>query len=113
MKNIVDESKSILKERIEYSILESSGGDHPLTKSCWEKLANVMSGSLDICMAVIDAATDEELEFITEVLDDVTDILVSEEFLSALEERKSKFEKIGCSITADINYAKQVLSKIT
>lgn len=110
MRDFVTESKDILSERKKYSILESTGGEHPLTKECWGKLSKVMSDSVETCMTIIDSANKEELEFITEVLDDVTDVLISDKYIKELENRKSKFDKIGCSIDTDIAYAKELLS---
>ena len=113
MNNLIAESKLILRERIAYSELEKSGGDHPLTASCWQRLTDLMSVSLDACMAVIDAANDDELGYITEVLDDLANKLVSVRFVQELEKRKSRFDAINCSISADIEYAKKVLSAST
>ena len=105
----IAEVRELIAKRMEYAELEKSGGDHPCTNQVWQDLLEIIAVTTDDAIAIIDACSELELPWLSEVFDDLSEKLQSTKFIDYLEQLQER--NPGIDFFADIKYAKVVLNK--
>jgi len=107
----IEKVKLLLSKRSEYAELEKHGGDHPQTDDVWLQLANTIAIDEDEAIDIIDILSEEEIYWLSEVFDDISEKLQSEKFVAYLRKLQKKFPDIDLSV--DIEFAQKALNKAT
>ncbi len=107
----VGKVKSLLSKRIEYAEIEKHGGDHPKTNDVWNQLTSTIATDEDEAIDIIEILSEEEIYWLSEVFDDISEKLQSEKFVAYLRKLQKKFPDIDLSV--DIEFAQKALNKAT
>lgn len=94
--------KEILEER---KILHP---DDPAVLRCWNKLVQELTKNEDDTINYFYMCTDDEIEWLSEVFEDIAEVFKSESFISALKEIQKKFPDLD--LESDIKYAQQSIN---
>ncbi|WP_434779305.1 hypothetical protein [Neisseria sp. Ec49-e6-T10] len=81
--------------------------DDPRTDEIWEELTRIFSKSEDDTIYFIRNCDENELEWISEVFEDVSKNLQSHEFIQVLEQLNNKYPHL--KLEMDINFAKKAI----
>lgn len=92
----------ILKERKAKHIEDDMG-----IQKCWEKMTNILSEDEDETIAYLNKCPKEDLYYISEVFEDISENLQSIKFIACLRELDKKFPELD--MTNDINLAEEYL----
>ncbi|MGC6768496.1 hypothetical protein [Enterococcus sp. LJL51] len=95
--------KILLEERIKLL------PDEPKVNRIWEELIEIFSKNKKETNEYLAMASRKQIEWISEVFEDISENLQSKEFISLLKELEKKFSDLDLSV--DILYAEKALKK--
>jgi len=81
--------------------------DDPKITEIWEELANIFSKNEKLTIEYLNGYSEAQLEWISEVFEDISENLQSKEFIVSLEKLQKKFPDLDLEM--DILYAKKAL----
>ncbi|MBC1921232.1 hypothetical protein [Listeria grayi] len=95
IKNLINERKELLP-------------DDPKTNEIWDELTQVFSEDEKETIEYLNNCPENQLEWISEVFEDISESLQSEDFIDTLEKLQKKFPNLDLEM--DISYAKEALN---
>ncbi|MDE6233451.1 MAG: hypothetical protein K2M60_08935 [Lachnospiraceae bacterium] len=99
MKDIMDE---IIVERKSKNIEDDYG-----IQNCWNKMIDVLSKDIYETVAYLENCSEEDIYFISEVFEDVSEQVKSKEYIKCLRRLDNKFPNL--SMTKDIDLAEEYI----
>lgn len=97
IKNLMDK---IIAERKEKSIEDDYG-----IQECWDKMVKLLSQDVDETVQYLGNCSEEEIYFISEIFEDISEQLQSEKYILCLRELDKKFPNLN--MTDDIDLAEE------
>lgn len=95
IKNLMDK---IIDERKKKNIEDDYG-----IQVCWDKMVEILSNNICETIEYLENCSEEDLYFISEIFEDVSEQLKSEEFITCLRKLDIKFPNLD--MTKDIDLA--------
>lgn len=95
LKDIMDK---IIAERKSKDIEDDYG-----IQTCWDKMIHVLSNDIYETVAYLENCSEEEIYFISEVFEDISEQLQSKQYIDCLKKLDKKFPDL--SMTKDIDLA--------
>lgn len=99
IKNLMDK---ILAERKEKNIEDDYG-----IQDCWGKMVEILSKDVHETVAYLECCSEEDIYFISEVFEDVSEQLQSKEYIDCLRKLDEKFPSLN--MTKDIDLAEEYM----
>ncbi|WPC43876.1 hypothetical protein [Clostridium sp. JS66] len=96
-----DKINSIIKERV------SMHPDDPRIMNKWRELTDIFTENQEDTIEFLNTCSEENVEWISEVFEDISEILQSSQFISCIEKLNDKFKDLN--LDQDIRYAKEVI----
>lgn len=93
--------KVLIEERIKLL------SDDPKIGEIWNDLTQIFSKNEQATIEYLNNCSESQIEWISEVFEDISENLQSEEFIDTLEKLQKKFPNLDLEI--DISYAKEAL----
>ena len=93
--------KTLIEERIKLL------PDDPKMSEIWNELTQIFSKNEQATIEYLNNCSECQIEWISEVFEDISENLQSEEFIDTLEKLQEKFS----DLEMDISYAKETLRK--
>lgn len=93
-----------MKELIN-SLKNADMNDHILIHDLWDKEIEVLSFSLDETINYLNAASEEDIYWCSEVWDDISRHFKSKELIDVMIKCKDKYPNIAKDLEIDIKYA--------
>lgn len=81
--------------------------DDPRIGEIWEELTQIFSQDEKLTIEYLNNCPESQLEWISEVFEDISENLQSEYFIDTLEKLQNKFTDLDLEV--DISYAKEAL----
>lgn len=83
-----------------------------VVQEMWDKQIKVLCANLDDTIAYLKIATQEEIHYLTEVFEDVSEYWQSEELVQAMEDAVNRCDEHERKLSqVDLYYARKVLKK--
>lgn len=99
IKNLMD---NIIAERKSKSIEDDYG-----IQVCWDKMVEILSSNIYETIEYLENCSKEDLYFISEIFEDVSEQLKSKEFIDCLRKLDIKFPELD--MTRDIDLAEEYI----
>ena len=93
---------NILAERKEKNI-----NDHYGIQDCWNKIINILSEDTTQTIDYLENCSKEEIYYISEIFEDISEILQSEKFITCLRNLDKKYPDLD--MTDDIDLAESYI----
>ena len=96
------------KKRIEelIQIRKEMHLDDPNITNIWNELADLLSQNIDDTVKIISELSRDEVYWVSEVFEDISENLMSQEFINCIESLAKKYSDID--ISDDIEFAKKL-----
>lgn len=98
-KNLMDK---IIAERKKKSIEDDYG-----IQDCWDKMVDILSKDIYETVAYLESCSEEDIYFISEIFEDVSEQLQSKEYIECLRRLDKKFPSLN--MTKDIDLAEEYI----
>lgn len=97
------------KKRIEelIQIRKEMHPDDPNITNIWNELASLLSQNIDDTVKIISELSRDEVYWVSEVFEDISENLMSQEFINCIESLAKKYSDID--ISDDIEFAKKIM----
>lgn len=95
--------KKIIDERIKMH------PDDPRIIGKWKELTNIFTANESETIEYLNNCSEYIVEWVSEVFEDISEVLQSEKFIKCIEVLKSKFENLD--LEQDILYAKEAINQ--
>lgn len=95
---IKEDMMEIIEERKKKHIEDDYG-----IQECWEKIVDILSVDVQQTVVYLENCTQEELYYISETFEDISQKLQSQMFIECLRKLDEKYPKLG--MTQDIDLA--------
>lgn len=82
--------------------------DDPKINEIWDELTQIFSDNEKATIEYLNNCSENQLEWISEVFEDISENLQSEDFIDTLEKLQKKFPDLDLEM--DISYAKEALN---
>ncbi len=102
MIEIKNEMLNIIEDRKSKYIEDDAG-----IQDCWNRMILILSQDEDATIAYLQECSEEELDWISEVFEDISEKLNSHQFIKCLRALDKKYPKLG--MTKDIDLAEDYL----
>ena len=99
IKNLMDK---IIAERKKKSIEDDYG-----IQDCWDKMVDILSKDIYETVTYLESCSEEDIYFISEVFEDVSEQLQSKEYIDCLRRLDKKFPDLN--LTKDIDLAEEYI----
>lgn len=99
IKNLMDRA---IAERKKKSIEDDHG-----IQDCWDKMVDILSKDIYETITYLESCSEEDIYFISEVFEDVSEQLQSKEYVDCLRSLDKKFP--GLNLTKDIDLAEEYI----
>lgn len=95
--------KKIIDERIKMH------PDDPRIVDKWKELTNIFTANESETIEYLNNCSEYIIEWVSEVFEDISEVLQSEKFIECIEVLKSKFKNLD--LEQDILYAKEAINQ--
>lgn len=95
--------KKIIDERIKMH------PDDPRIVDNWKELTNIFTANESETIEYLNNCSEYIIEWVSEVFEDISEVLQSEKFIECIEVLKSKFKNLD--LEQDILYAKEAINQ--
>lgn len=99
IKNLMD---SIIAERKKKNMEDDYG-----IQECWNRMVDILSKDIHATVAYLESCSEEDIYFISEIFEDVSEQLQSKEYIDCLRRLDEKFPSLN--MTRDINLAEEYM----
>ena len=99
IKNLMDK---VIIERKEKNIEDDYG-----IQDCWDKMVEILSKDIHETIAYLEDCSEEDMYFISEIFEDVSEQLQSKEYIDCLRKLDKKFPNLN--MTKDIDLAEEYI----
>lgn len=82
--------------------------DDPRIEDKWKELTNIFTANESETIEYLNNCSEYIVEWVSEVFEDISEVLQSEKFIECIESLKSKFENLD--LEQDIMYAKEAIN---
>lgn len=83
--------------------------DDPRIEDKWKELTNIFTANESETIEYLNNCSEYIVEWVSEVFEDISEVLQSEKFIECIESLKSKFESLD--LEQDILYAKEAINQ--
>lgn len=83
--------------------------DDPRIEDKWKELTNIFTANESETIVYLNNCSEYIVEWVSEVFENISEVLQSEKFIECIEVLKSKFENLD--LEQDILYAKQAINQ--
>ena len=96
-----------IKNEKTVGIIEENIEDDYGIQNCWNKMIDILSKDINETVAYLENCSEEDIYFISEVFEDVSEQLQSKEYIECLRKLDDKFPNLD--MTKDINLAEEYI----
>ena len=104
VENLILQTKKLVQEQAKLHL------NDPRISENWDKLTDIIGLDLNTAQAIINSCNESELYYVSEVFEDISAKLQSEEFISFLLKLQDKYPDLD--METDIYFAKKVIGLI-
>lgn len=100
----------MVKEKMDNVIIERKGKaseDDYGIQNCWDKMVDILSQDVKETIAYLEQCSEEDLYFVSEVFEDISEKLKSKEYIAFLWKLNEKFPELN--MTQDIELAENYI----
>jgi len=76
-------------------------------QECWDNMINILSKDVEKTISYLENCSEEDIYFISEVFEDISERLHSKEYIACLRKLDKKFPNLN--MTKDINLAEEYI----
>lgn len=97
-----EKMKKIIEQRKKLHMNDDMG-----IQNCWDEITNILSENEEVTIKYLDSCEKDELYWVSEVFEDISENLQSKEFIECLRKLDLKFPEL--KMTNDIDLAEEYI----